>query len=101
MGVMNKEINLSSKVRWELDSIACRPGRSYRPGLSLHVSLRHECDHKSRPIFTRLRGELGQSEHRRMLGDSGNGGGSDSLALFGSTEHEGFVNSEKLGHKYR
>jgi hypothetical protein len=30
-----------------------------------------------------------------VLGDSGNGGGSDSLALFGSTEHEGFVNLAK------
>ena len=69
-------------------------------GLSLHVSLRHDCDHKSRPIFTRLRGERGQSEHRRVLGDSGDGGGSDSLALFGSTEHEGFVNSKELSHQY-
>jgi len=35
----------------------------------------------------------GQSVHCRVLGDGGNGGGSDSLALFGSTEHEGLVNS--------
>lgn len=30
-----------------------------------------------------------------MLGDGGNGGGSNSLALFSSTEHEGLVNSVK------
>ena len=35
-----------------------------------------------------------------MLRDSGNGGGSDSLALFGSTEHEGLVNSVKSIHHY-
>jgi hypothetical protein len=45
-------------------------------------------------------GSWGQSEDRRVLGDSGNGGGSDSLALFGSTEHEGFVNSEKIIDQY-
>jgi hypothetical protein len=32
-GVMNKEIKLSSKVRGGLNSIACRPGRGYRPEL--------------------------------------------------------------------
>ena len=32
-GMMNKEIKLSSKVREGLNSIACRPGRSYHPGL--------------------------------------------------------------------
>jgi hypothetical protein len=33
--------------------------------------------------------------------DSSNGGGSDSLALFGSTEHEGFVNlSEALSFSF-
>ena len=37
----------------------------------------------------------GQSEHRRVLGDGGNGGGGDSLTLFSSTEHEGLVNSTK------
>jgi len=31
--VMNKEIKLSSKVREGLNGIACKPGRSYRPGL--------------------------------------------------------------------
>ena len=32
-GMMNKEIKLSSKVHVESNSIACRPGRSYHPGL--------------------------------------------------------------------
>ena len=41
-------------------------------------------------------GSWGQSEHRRVLRDGGNGGGSNSLALFGSTEHEGLVYSEKV-----
>jgi len=42
-----------------------------------------------------------QSEHRRVLGDSGNGGGGDSLALFSSTEHEGLVNlSEALSFSF-
>jgi hypothetical protein len=36
-----------------------------------------------------------------VLGDGGNGGGSDSLALFGSTEHEGLVNSAKSIHHYK
>ena len=35
-----------------------------------------------------------------MLGDGGNGGGSDSLALFGSTEHEGFINSGKIIYQW-
>lgn len=44
---------------------------------------------------------LGQSEHRRVLRDGGNGGSSDSLALFGSTEHEGLVNlSETLSFSF-
>ena len=37
----------------------------------------------------------GQSEHSRVLGDSGDGSSSDSLTLFSSPEHEGFVNSAK------
>jgi hypothetical protein len=32
-GMMNKEIKLSSKVRGGVNSIACMPGRVYRPGL--------------------------------------------------------------------
>jgi hypothetical protein len=35
-----------------------------------------------------------------VLGDSSNGGGSHSLALFGGTEHEGLVNSAKSIHNY-
>ena len=33
MGVMNKEIKLSSKVRRRFNSIACKLGRGYHPGL--------------------------------------------------------------------
>ena len=33
--------------------------------------------------------------------NGGNGGGSDSLTLFGSTEHEGLVNSAKSIHHYK
>jgi len=33
--------------------------------------------------------------------NSSNGGGSDSLTLFGSTEHEGLVNSAKSIHHYK
>ena len=44
--------------------------------------------------FLQDRGGIGgQSVDRRVLGDSGNGGGGDSLALFSSTEHEGLVDS--------
>ena len=35
-----------------------------------------------------------------MLGDGGNGGSSDSLTLFSSTEHEGLVNSAKPVYYY-
>lgn len=42
-----------------------------------------------------------QSEHRRVLGDSSNGGGGDSLALFSGTEHEGLVDSAKPIHHYK
>lgn len=47
------------------------------------------------------RGIGGQSEHRRVLGNSSNGSSSDSLALFSSTEHEGLVNlSEALSFSF-
>jgi len=36
-----------------------------------------------------------------VLGDSGNGGGSDSLALFSGTEHEGLINSAISIHYYK
>lgn len=39
----------------------------------------------------------GESEDRRVL-NSSNGGGSDSLALFRSTEHEGLIDSAKSAH---
>lgn len=46
-------------------------------------------------------GGRGQSEDRLVLRDGGNGGGSNSLALFGSTEHEGLVNlSETLSFSF-
>jgi hypothetical protein len=41
----------------------------------------------------------GQSEG--VLGDSSDGGGGHSLALFGSTEHEGLVNSAKSIRYYK
>jgi len=52
--------------------------------------------------FLQDRGGIGgQSVDRRVLGDSGNGGGGDSLALFSSTEHEGLVDlSEALSFSF-
>ena len=45
-------------------------------------------------------GSWGQSVHRCVLGDSGNGSSSDGLALFGGTKHEGLINSEESNHQY-
>jgi hypothetical protein len=46
-------------------------------------------------------GTGGQSKHRSVVGDGGNGGSSDSLALFSSAEHEGLVYPAKSTHHYK